>query len=119
MVRMNESMPTALVSFKSHDDAFLIGQMIEAHYMKQKEWPDTQGQLVLPLPQADDLMFLFLQKWDYEDLKMTCTKNFLNLVSIDDVANTKRGFSFDGQILSFQAPTAFYVERLNDMYENY
>lgn len=119
MVRLNDTAPTAIVGFKSHDDAFLIGQMIESHYMKQKEWPETEGQLVLPLPQADDLLFLFLQKWDFEDLKMTCTKNFLSLVSIDDVANTKKGFRFDGQILSFHAPIEFYAQRLNEMYENY
>ena len=83
--------------------------------MKQKEWPDTSGQLLLPLPSEDELSFLFLQKWDFEDLKLTCTKNFLNMVSVDAVDDTKKGFNLSGEILTFNAPFEFYVERLNEL----
>jgi hypothetical protein len=114
-VRASENASTALVCFKSEQHAMFIGQMIEAHYMKQKELPDPSGQLLLPLPSEDELLFLFLQKWDFEDLKLECTKNFLNMVSINDVEDTKRGFNLSGEVLAFEAPVEFYVERLNEL----
>ena len=115
-VRVNENSKTALVGFKNVDHAILIGKMIETYYMTQQEWPDTTGQLILPPPHDGDLNFLFLQKWDFADLKTECTKNFLSMVAIDNLETTKRGFNFDGKILSFEAPLEFYVVRLAELF---
>lgn len=116
-VRLNEDAPTAIISFKSQDHAVLLGKMVEAHYMKQKEWPDTTGRFLLPLPQGGELAFLFIRKWDFEELKMTCTKNFLSMVSVDDIENTKTGFRFDGKIFTFEASREFHIESLTEMYD--
>ena len=116
-IRLNESAPTAIVGFKNPADALMIGQMIESHYIKQKEWPDITGQLLLPMAHREDLEFLFLQKWDFEDLKMTCTKNYLSMVSVDYIGTTKRGLNFEGKMMTFEAPTEFYVDCLKEMYE--
>jgi hypothetical protein len=89
--------------------------MIETYYIRQKEWPDTSGQLVLPAPHEGDLNFLFLRKWDLADLQMECTKNFLSMVSVDDLKTTNAGFNFDGKLMSFEAPTEFYVARLEEL----
>jgi hypothetical protein len=114
-VRTNEDSVSAIVGFKSEQHAMFIGQMIETHYMKQKEFPDPSKQLLLPLPSEEELSFLFLQKWDFEELKLLCTKNFLNMVAIDTVNDTKKGYNLSGEILTFQAPFEFYVERLNEL----
>ena len=116
-VRMNDDSPTAIVGFKNVDNALVIGKMIETYYMTQQEWPDTTGQLLLPPPHDGDLNFLFLQKWDFADLQVECTKNFLSMVAIDNLGTTKRGFNFDGKMLSFEAPIEFYVARLEELFE--
>ena len=116
-VRMNDDSPTAIVGFKNVDNALVIGKMIETYYMTQQEWPNTSGQLLLPPPHDGDLNFLFLQKWDFGDLQVECTKNFLSMVAIDSLETTKRGFNFDGKMLSFDAPREFYTERLDEIFE--
>ena len=115
-VRMNDDSPTAIVGFKNVDNALVIGKMIETYYMTQQEWPDTSGQLLLPPPHDGDLNFLFLQKWDFAQLQVECTKNFLSMVAIDSLETTKRGFNFDGKMLSFEAPREFYAERLDEIF---
>ena len=115
-VRMKDDSSTSIVGFKNVDNALVIGKMIETYYMTQQEWPDTTGQLLLPPPHDGDLNFLFLQKWDFADLKTECTKNFLSMVAIDNLETTKRGFNFDGKILSFEAPLEFYVVRLAELF---
>ena len=116
-VRVNENSKTALVGFKNVDNALVIGKMIETYYMTQQEWPDTSGQLLLPPPHDGNLNFLFLQKWDFAQLQVECTKNFLSMVAIDNLGTTKRGFNFDGKMLSFEAPIEFYVARLEELFE--
>ena len=116
-VRMKDDSPTSIVGFKNVDNALVIGKMIETYYMTQQEWPDTSGQLLLPPPHDGDLNFLFLQKWDFADLQVECTKNFLSMVAIDNLQTTKRGFNFDGKMLSFDAPHEFYVARLDEILE--
>lgn len=81
------------------------------------EWPDVTGQLILPVSRVGDLEFLFLQKWDFEDLKTTCTKNYLSIVSVDNIGNTKRGLNFEGKLMSFEGTTEFYADCLKEMYE--
>ena len=115
-VRMNDDSPTAIVGFKNVDNALVIGKMIETYYMTQQEWPDTSGQLLLPPPHDGNLNFLFLQKWDFAQLQVECTKNFLSMVAIDSLETTKRGFNFDGKMLSFDAPREFYAERLDEIF---
>lgn len=116
-VRFKEESSTAIVGFKHVDHALIIGKMIETYYIRQKEWPDTSGQLVLPAPHEGDLNFLFLRKWDLADLQVECTKNFLNMVSVDDLKPTNAGFNFDGKLMSFDAPVEFYVARLEELLE--
>jgi len=116
-VRFKEDSPTAIVGFKHVDHALIVGKMIETYYVKQKEWPDTTGPLLLPAPHDGDLDFLFLRKWDLNDLQVECTKNFLSMVSVDDLEPTRNGFNFDGKLMSFDAPMEFYAARLEELLE--
>ena len=120
-LKLDENVSTAIVGFKKWDDAFFIGQMIETHFERQHELPDTRlvGQLVLPgYSNSHDLNYIFIRKWAFEDLKMTCTSNFLNLISVDDIIKKKAtsGYTFAGNVYSFEAPLEFYKDRLNDLY---
>jgi hypothetical protein len=93
--------------------------MIETHFIRQREWPDTrsEGSLILPSPQVGDVFqHIYVQKWDFNDLKMTCTKNFLDMISVDAIINTKNGYSFSGNVYKFEAPLEFYKERLAELY---
>lgn len=120
-LRVKDDAKTALVGFKRAEDALLIGRMIEKHYMIKKEWPDTEGgQIILPSVSGDDpLNFLFCIRWDFYDLKLECTKNFLNMVTIDTIGNTRNGLSFNGNVLSFEAPLDFYKMRFDELYQVY
>jgi len=115
-VRMNENSQTALVSFRKADDAILVGRMIEKHYIMQKEWPETEGQIILPSVSKDaPLDFLFCKKWDFEELKIECTKNFLSMVTVDSLDTGRSGLNFKGKAFSFQAPVEFYMNRLKEL----
>jgi len=116
-VKMNDEAPIAIVGFRNVEHALIVGKMIESHYIKQNEWPDTTGRLILPAPHDGDLEFLFLRKWDFADLQVMCTKNFLSMVSVDDLESTKTGFNFDGKMMSFEATPDFYIESLKEMYD--
>jgi hypothetical protein len=117
-VRMNENSPTALVAFKHVENALLVGRMVEKHYIVQKDWPDTEGQIILPAVTGDSpLNFLFCRKWDFEELKVECTKNCLNMVTIDRILNNKKGIAFNGNVLSFDAPLDFYKMRFDELYD--
>ena len=115
-LRINDKMKTAVVGFKEIDDAIFIGSMIESYFIQQKEWPETgERALVLPTSQSDVLHHLYVQKWAFDELKMTCTKNILDLISVDSIVNTKSGYSFSGEAYQFEARIEFYQERFNEL----
>ena len=116
-LRVNDNELSAIVGFKNENHALFIGKMIELNYIEQQELPSPFGQLVLPMSDSGHLEFLFLQKWDFEDLKTTCTKNFLNMVSIDNIGDNKKGFKLAGEMLLFTAPREFYIDCLKEIYD--
>lgn len=118
-LKISEKVRTSIVGFKEIDDALFIGKMIETHFIRQKEWPDTksEGTLILPNSQVGDvLQYIYIQKWVFDDLKMTCTKNFLDMISVDSILNTKNGYSFEGNVFKFDAPIEFYQKRFVELY---
>lgn len=110
---------TCVVGFHKHEHAMMVGNMIETYFFHQKGLPDTfnDGPLILPKAKAvTDLKFLFIQEWDeFDDLKMLCTKNIMNMCSVDDIENTKDGFSFSGRMYKFEAHPDFYRERFEEL----
>jgi hypothetical protein len=118
-LKINEKVRTSVVGFREIDDALFIGKMIETHFVRQKEWPDTrsEGSLILPSSQVGDVLsHIYVQKWEFNDLKLTCTKNFLDMISVDAIVNTKNGYSFSGNLFKFEAPIEFYKERLDELF---
>jgi hypothetical protein len=117
-LKLDAEARTAIVGFVDVDDAMKIGNMIETHFNEMIEWPDTRsgGNLVLPMGRGDPLAQVFIQKWEFEDLKLTCTKNFLDLVSVDELVPGKLTYSLSGAIYKFDAPLDFYRQRMYELY---
>lgn len=120
-IRPTHKSQTAIVGFRSFDDAMFIGKMIETYYIRQKELPDTKdvGSLILPNSEEkyDVLRYVYIQEWEFDDLKLMCTRNILDIVSVQDIRNSKNGYSFSGVVYKFEAPLEFYQERFDELYK--
>ena len=121
-LRVDEQARTSIVGFTEWDNAMFVGQMLEAYFIDQREWPPTYevGALILPSPHGptDILHHLYIQQWEIDELQLTCTKNFLDMISIDDILKKKSpsGYVFSGKTYAFEAPTEFYRERFDDLF---
>lgn len=118
-LRLNDDIRTAIVGFRDVNDAVLIGAMIETHLIEKKEWPDTTsvGQLILPEGRLTQLVYVFLREWEFDELKLECTKNILDMISVDEVLKKKMSYSFEGNLFRFEAPEDFYRNRFDEIYE--
>ena len=113
--RPNES-KSAIVAFRHMEDAVLIGSMIETHFIHSKEWPDMDL-FVLPAPRIKELSNIFLQKWEFDDLKLTCTQNMLDMISVEKINKAHASYTFSGNQYTFGAPLEFYQNRFNELLE--
>ena len=116
-IRINDK--TQLVAFRDFDDAYHISRMIETHIIYQNEWPDFHSdKLVLPEPKnIHDLNHVYIQNWDFDDLKVECTRNNLNMITVNGINDHPQGLSFIGEMLTFSAPVEFYMSRFNELME--
>lgn len=115
-LKINDNSKTSVVGFRSWDDAFLIAQMIETYFINNKEWPDTRtpGTLILPNSQVGNvLQYVYIQKWEFNDLKYMCTGNILDMISVESLGTRKMGYAFSGKAIKFSAPIDFYQDRFN------
>ena len=119
-MKISAATRTSVVGFRDVDDALFIGKMLETYFISQKEWPDTrqEGALVLPASQVGEvLQHIYIQKWEFDELKMHCTKNFLDMMSVDSLNNSKDGYSISGKLFQFEADIEFYRYRIGQLYE--
>lgn len=121
-LRVNDQARTSIVGFTDWDNAMFVGKMLETYFITQREWPLTYevGALILPDGRNGDVLrHLYIQQWDFDELQMTCTKNFLDMIAIDDIIKKKAqgGYVFTGQAHSFTAEWDFYRERLAEIHE--
>jgi hypothetical protein len=122
-LRVNDQSRTSVVGFTEWDNAMFVGKMLESYFIDQREWPPTYevGTLILPGPQGpyDVLRHLYIQQWNFDELQVTCTKNFLDMISIDDIVKRKAqgGYVFTGKSYSFTAEWDFYRRRLDEIHE--
>ena len=119
-LKLADNTKTSMVGFRDWDDAFLIGKMIEAHFTVQKEWPDTRqtDSLILRSSDTNDILrYTYIQKWDSDELEMICTKNFLDLIGVENIVKNKsHTYSFDGKVYKFEASIDFYRERIDELW---
>lgn len=119
-LKLNEDVKTAIVGFKDIDDAVRIGNMIETYFVAHKEWPDMHepGQLYLPNGRLEDLSRVFIQQWEFDDLKINCTRNFLDFISVEKIIpKNPSSYSLSGDMYSFSASFDFYRNRFDELWE--
>ena len=119
-LKINDDIRTAVVGFRDLADAYTISTMIETHYIEKKEWPDTSqvGTLVLPEGRIADLVYVFIREWEIDDLKLECTRNILDMISVEEILKKKASYSFSGKLFRFSAPPEFYQNRFNELFES-
>jgi hypothetical protein len=120
-LKSHEEAKTSVVGFKKWDDAFLISKMIETHYIEQKEWPVLEIGKTIVLPSSRPsavLRHLYIQEWDFEELKFECTRNIIDFMSIERIINKKSTYSFNGHQYTFSAPVEFYMNRFDELYDS-
>jgi len=119
-LKAHEDARISIVGFKKWDDAFLISNMIETHYIEQNEWPTIElGQsMVFPTSRPGDVLHhLYIQEWDFEELKLECTRNIIDFMTIERIINKKNAYSFNGNQYTFSAPLEFYMNRFDELIE--
>ena len=109
-IKIEKCEKTTVVGFKNKSDAIFIGKMLETNFIETNEWPDTRsdGTLILPKSKIDFMNFIIMHKWDFEDLKLTCTANILDMVSVDGISEEDTGFKFTGDLYTFEGSLDFY-----------
>ena len=112
-IKIEECERTTVVGFKNKSDAIFIGKMIETHFMNTNEWPETRnaGTLFLPKSNINEMQLIVVHQWDFEDLKVTCTANIMDMVSVEGIIDNDSVFSFSGNLYKFEAELDFYKER--------
>jgi hypothetical protein len=117
-LKVSEKSRISIVGFKEKSDAIFLSQMIETHYTRYKEWPDTRSEgLMLPNSNPEQqLDHVFIKEWDFESLKFECTKNILDMVSVNGIITRKNGnFSLTGDVYKFEAPADLYRMRFEEL----
>ena len=119
-LKINDDLRTAVVGFREVEDAVTISTMIETHYIEKKEWPDmTQvGTLILPEGRFDNLVHVFIRQWEFDELKVECTRNILDMISVDQILKKKASYSFAGSLYKFEGSPEFYQNRFNELFES-
>jgi hypothetical protein len=117
-LKLNEDVRTAIVGFVKIEDALCIGNMIETYYIEQKEWPSLYRVEDLSLPEGrlNHLAHVFVQEWEFDELKINCTRNFLDMVSVEELEPRNAKYSLNGNLYIFDAPVEFYRERIAELY---
>ena len=117
-LKVNAKSRISVVGFKEKSDAIFLSQMIETHYTRYKEWPDTRSEdFTLPnyYPEKQ-LEHVFIKEWDFETLKFECTKNILDMVSVSRIVTKRNGnFSLTGDVYKFEAPVDLYRLRFEEL----
>ena len=113
---------TAIVAFHRRDDAILMAKMMEVYFRHQKELPPVQKEgddqsLYLPDAKSElQLDFLYLNNNEFDDLKVICTQNVLQMITIEQLKEHKQGYSILGNVHLFEAPVEYYRLRFDELF---
>lgn len=116
-LRVSNTDKMAMVGFQTLNDAVLIGNMIETYYTQNMEWPELRDieSLVLPTGHLNELTNVFMKSWEFEELKYECTRNILDMVSVEEIVKNNDKYSLQGSLYTFSAPPEFYMERFEEL----
>ena len=117
-LKLSDQDKTAIVGFRKIEDAVRVGNMVETYFIDKKEWPDMHGtqELALPVGRLESLAHVFIQGWDFDELKFECTRNFIDFISVEQLAPKSTTYSLSGSLYKFEASDDFYRERIAELY---
>jgi hypothetical protein len=105
----------AIVAFKRPHDVQFMGNTIEHHYSKVREWPDFTNEIKMvggvtrPVP----LDILDVWQWsNLDELRVFCVQKYFDLIIVDKISDT---FNITGAIYSLSIPPEAYVPRLENL----
>lgn len=125
-----DHMNFCVVSFSNKRDALLIGNAVQNHVAKVKEYPifnfaDSQSDnafRVMNYTGPTDVLNgnMYIQDWnELDDLKFYCAAHFFDLITLNRLSPTKDGFIMKGNTFKFEASQEFYTQRLEYLYEKW
>jgi len=117
-MKLSDDVNTAIVGFRKIDDAARVGNMVETYFIDQKEWPDMHGtrELLLPQGRLEEMVNVYIHEWDFDELKLECTRNFIDFISVDKLVSKNTSYSLQGALYAFEATPDFYRKRLSELY---
>lgn len=115
-IKIDECEKTTVVGFKKESDAIFIGKMIETQYIHTREWPDTgTDRLILPKSTIDIMEIVMVHQWEFDNLRLVCISNMMDLVSVNNISDDESHYSFSGDLYRFEAPIEFFQERFEEL----
>jgi hypothetical protein len=113
---------TLVVGFARQNDAIMTGRIIENHFNAKKEWPDFREFPEITLQGGTDgpLDFLIAKQWEFDDLKIWCALNCLDLISVERMSKkhvNSATWQLAGNRYGFDAPTELYQERFEELFK--
>ena len=111
----------SILGFKEIDDALLVGRMLQAYQLRQKDLPTPEPEGTLTLvnaPEDQDILTLSIREWDFQDLQFYCTRYIFDMISVDKIRKNKTNYSFDGDLYTFEAPPEFYQEAFEVLFNS-
>ena len=107
----------AVVAFKRPNDVQFMGNTIEHHYSKMREWPDftTEIKLIAGTTGPTELDILDIYEWsNLDELRIFCVQKYFDLIVVDKISDK---FNITGAIYSLSIPIEAYVPRLEQLFD--
>jgi hypothetical protein len=108
----------AVVAFKRHRDVQFMGNTIEHHYSKTRDWPDFTNEikLVAGINKPSPLGILDICEWsNLDELRIFCVKKYFDLIVVDKISET---FNITGSIYSLSIPIEAYAPELELLFRD-
>ena len=113
----------SVVGFSKEQDAIISAKIIETHVRYSNDWPDfsqdTNFYIKGEIDVEEPLSFLNLKQWDSDQLKVWSALNCMDLMVINSMQRTKKGYRFTGNRFTFEGPQEMYINRFNELYHLY
>jgi hypothetical protein len=108
---------TSVVAFRNKKDANQFGKLLESHYEISQVWPiiNFEDTVFYKKPKDHVLKYLDINSWGEEDIRNFCVKNYMNML---DIFRLEDDYRLVGRSISWEAPMDFYIDRLNERFED-
>lgn len=110
---------TAMVAFTRESDVLTMGLMLETHYRTHKEWPDMVIDNYINIYSGNpgiNLQFLKAVEWTPETLTDLCCSHYMDVLQIDELAETSGGYTIKGSRLVIEGSHEMYIQSCQNMY---